>query len=303
MKNLITKFTTGMSGLTLAATPLLAAGGEGEHHSLSVAAEELFRIGPLPVTNSMVTCWVVCLVIIGLIRWAVGKPQLIPTKGQILVESIIDVVRNISGPIVGKKLIRPTFWLTSSVFVFILVQNWSGLFPGVGSLGWHVTYSDESKHWLGLIRPGNADLNMSLALALVTMGAWVYFIFKYAGTQMIIKDIFGNKADKASTPAVIYSILFVVFIGVGLIEIISIVFRPVSLSFRLFGNVFGGESLLHSMYALGHSMPGILGQIMPTVLMLPFYFLETLIGAVQALVFMLLASVYIGLICNHGDDH
>ena len=89
---------------------------------------------------------------------------------------------------------------------------------------------------------------------------------------------------------------------VGIIEIVSICFRPISLTFRLFGNVFGGESLLHSMYALGHGMPGILGQIMPTVLLLPFYILETLIGAVQALVFMLLVSVYIGLICNHGDE-
>ena len=83
MKNLITKFTLGMSGLALAATPLLGAGGGGEHHSLSVAAEELFRIGPLPVTNSMVTAWVVCLFIVALIRWMVGKPQLIPTKGNL----------------------------------------------------------------------------------------------------------------------------------------------------------------------------------------------------------------------------
>ena len=275
----------------------------GDGHGLSPAAEELFKLGPLPVTNSMVTCWLVCLVIVGLIRLAVGTPKLVPTRGQMLVEGVVDTVRNISGPIVGKKLVGPTFWLTSSVFVFILVQNWSGLFPGVGSIGWTVTYSDESKHWLGIIRPGNADLNMSLALAFVTMGAWLYFIFKYAGPQLIMKDIFGNKADKATTPGLIYGLLFFIFLGVGLIEIISIVFRPISLSFRLYGNVFGGESLLHSMYALGAAMPGILGKIMPTILMLPFYFLETLIGAVQALVFMLLASVYIGLICNHGDDH
>lgn len=282
----------------MATTSLLAAGGEGGH-GLSVTADTLFKI-ELPVTNSMVTCWVVCLVIVAIIRLAVGKPKLVPTHGQILVESVIDVVRNITSPIVGKKLVGPTFWLTSSVFVFIVVQNWSGLFPGVGSIGMKDASGHVVKSW---IRPGNADLNMTLALACVSMGAWFYYIFKYAGLKLILKDIFGNKADKAATPKAIYLVLFLVFAGVGLIEVISIIFRPVSLSFRLFGNVFGGESLLHSMYALGANMPGVLSKIMPTILMLPFYFLETLIGAVQALVFMLLTSVYIGLICNHGDDH
>jgi F-type H+-transporting ATPase subunit a len=299
MKKLLQQLSLGWLGLNMATTSLLAAGGEGGHE-LSVRAQEIFKIGPFPVTNSMVTCWIVCLFIVGLIKLMAGKPKLVPTHGQILVESVVDAVRNISGPIVGKKLVGPTFWLTSSVFVFIITQNWSGLFPGVGSIG----MMDESGHIVeSWIRPGNADLNMTLALACVTMGAWVYFILKYAGPKLIIKDIFGNKADKSQTPGPIFTVLFLIFFGVGLIELISICFRPVSLSFRLFGNVFGGESLLHSMYALGAGMPGILGKIMPAVLMLPFYFLETLIGAVQALVFMLLTSVYIGLICNHGDDH
>ena len=299
MKKLLTFITLSWLSLNMAATSLLAAGGEGGHE-LSVTAQKIFHIGPLPVTNSMVTCWVVCLIIVGLIRIAVGKPTMVPSGGQILVESVIDVVRDITGPIVGKKLVGPTFWLTSTVFIFIIIQNWSGLFPGVGSVGMKDSSGHIVESW---IRPGNADLNMTLAIACVSVGAWVYFIFKYAGLKLIIQDIFGNKADKAATPQPIYLILFLVFGGVGIIEVISIIFRPVSLSFRLFGNVFGGESLLHSMYAMGADMPGILGKFMPTVLMLPFYFLETLIGAVQALVFMLLTSVYIGLICNHGDDH
>jgi F-type H+-transporting ATPase subunit a len=83
-----------------------------------------------------------------------------------------------------------------------------------------------------------------------------------------------------------------IFILVGVIEIISIVFRNVSLPFRLFGNVFGGENLLFQMSA-----------IFKWGLPVPFYFLEILIGFVQALVFTLLVAVYIGLICNHGDDH
>ena len=273
------------------------SGGGG--HTVSPKAQTLFEIGPLPVTNSMVTCWVVCLIIVGIIQLIVGRPKLVPGKGQMIVEGVVDAVRNISGPIVGKKLSGPTFWLMSSLFIFILIHNWSGLFPGVGSIGWKDNAGHIVEPW---IRPGNADLNMTLALALVSMGAWMYYIVRYAGPGVIAKDLFGNKADAKETPGPIYAFLFLVFGMVGIIEIVSICFRPISLTFRLFGNVFGGESLLHSMYALGHGMPGILSQIMPTVLLLPFYLLETLIGAVQALVFMLLVSVYIGLICNHGDD-
>ena len=278
---------------------IAVAAGNGGGHSLSPKAQILFEIGPLPVTNSMVTCWVVCLLIVAFIQVTIGTPKLVPSKGQILVESVVDAVRNISGPIVGKKLSGPTFWLMSALFLFILIHNWSGLFPGVGSIGWMDNSGHIVEPW---IRPGNADLNMTLALALVSMGAWLYYIMKYAGPVVIAKDLFGNKANAKETPAPIYAFLFLIFGMVGIIEIVSICFRPISLTFRLFGNVFGGESLLHSMYALGHSMPGILGQIMPTVLLLPFYILETLIGAVQALVFMLLVSVYIGLICNHGDE-
>ena len=149
-----------------------------------------------------------------------------------------------------------------------------------------------SGEWMEFIRPGNADMNGTIALAVVSFIGWLYFIMRYAGPKLVLKDIFGNKADKREVPAIIYYPLFGLFFAVGLIEIVSILFRPISLSFRLFGNVFGGENLLHSMSA-----------ITPWVLPVPFYFLELLIGFVQALVFTLLVSVYIGLICNHGDDH
>ncbi|OYU98375.1 MAG: hypothetical protein CFE26_27715 [Verrucomicrobiales bacterium VVV1] len=103
---------------------------------------------------------------------------------------------------------------------------------------------------------------------------------------MILQDIFGNKADKRETPTILYYVLSLVFIVVGVIEIISICIRPFTLSVRLFGNVFGGENLLHG-----------------TGFFFVFYFMELLVGLIQALVFTLLSSVYIGLICNHGDDH
>jgi F-type H+-transporting ATPase subunit a len=175
------------------------------------------------------------------------------------------------------------------LFTFILIQNWSGLFPGVGTL---YLADHETGGWKELIRPGNADMNMTGALAIVAFVGWFYFIMRYAGPALVLKDIFGNKADKKETPAVIYYPLFLIFIGAGLIEIISIAFRPVSLSFRLFGNIYGGENLLHAMTNIAKwGLPSL------------FYFLELLIGFVQAFVFTLLVSVYIGLICNHGDEH
>jgi F-type H+-transporting ATPase subunit a len=262
-----------------AGVPVFAA----EAHGVSAAAEPLFRVGPLPVTNSMVTSWVVALVLVIIIRLAIRKPQLVPTRGQAVVENLVQGVLDLTAPIVGSKVAKHTFPLLVALFTYILIQNWSGLFPGVGTIYYH---GHE------LVRPGNADLNGTIALAIVSIVCWFYFIMRYAGPSMVLKDIFGNKADKSEVPAAIYYPLFLVFFAVGLIEIISIAFRPISLSFRLFGNVFGGENLLHSMSA-----------ITPWVLPVPFYFLELLIGFVQALVFTLLVSVYIGLICNHGDDH
>jgi F-type H+-transporting ATPase subunit a len=265
-------------------TPAIAA----EAHGVSLVAEPLFHVGPLPVTNSIVTSWVVALVLIIVIRLAIKRPKLIPSRAQATVETLVQGILDLIAPIVGNKVAKPAFPLLVALFTFILIQNWSGLLPGVGT----VYMRTDGEGWKELVRPGNADMNATLALAIVAFIAWFYFIMRYAGPAFVMKDIFGNKADKAETPAVIYYPLFLIFFGAGLIEIISIVFRPVSLSFRLFGNVFGGENLMHAM-------SGIQKWGLP----LPFYFLELLIGFVQAFVFTLLVSVYIGLICNHGDDH
>ena len=252
----------------------------------------------------MITSWVVSVVLILLVRWLVGKPSLIPTRGQLIIEECIGMLRGIIQPIVGRKVFFPSFWLLSGLFFFILVNNISGLLPGVGTIGYghnHQGHFNITEAW---IRPGNADLNMTLALAAVANLTWLYLIFKYAGLKVIIKDWFGNKADKKELNVGLFYFLGVIFIAVGFIEVISIIFRPVSLTFRLFGNVFGGESLLHGMFHLGEKLnfPEWLSNLSMGIVPIPFYMLEVLIGVVQALVFMLLVSVYIGLICNHGDE-
>lgn len=260
-------------------------------HAVSPSPYTLVEETPffgLPITNSMVMSWAISLIIILAVRAMVGKPKLVPSAGQAVVENLLDGIRGIMEPIVGKSLIGKVFPLLIGLFTFILIQNWSGLLPGVGAFGF---YDDHGhlKYWM---RPGNADLNMTIGLALVSaVAGWTYFVLRYAGVKVLIFDLFGNKADPKEVPKVIYILLFPIFFMVGIIEVVSILFRPVSLSFRLFGNVFGGENLLANMTELA-------SWIVPV----PFYFLEILIGGVQALVFTLLTAVYIGLICNHGDE-
>lgn len=275
-------FLTFGSLFALSATNATAASGK-----ISPYAYELTQVFGLPITNSMVMSWVVSAVIIIAFRLCAGKPTLIPSRAQAIVESLIDGIRNLIEPIVGKRLLKPTFPLLIAFFVYILMQNWSGLLPGVGTFG-HET----DGHFFYYMRPANADLNGTLALALIAMAAWFYFVLRYAGFKTLIYDLFGNKASKHEVPALLYYALFVVFVIVGGIEVISILFRPVSLSLRLYGNVFGGENLLTNM-------TNLVSWVVPV----PFYFLEVLIGFVQALVFTLLVAVYIGSICNHEEEH
>ncbi len=263
-----------------------------EHKGVSPKPYILFRIPVgfgegLPVTNSMVTGWAISLLLIIVLRIAVGKASIIPGRGQAVVETMVGGLRDLYEGIVGKQMIGKTFPLLIALFVFILTQNWSGLLPGVGSFG-----IVEDGHLKYFFRPANTDLSMTLGLAIVHFVAWLYFVLRFVGPGHLIYDLFGNKADKKEVPGPVYYPLFIVFFMVGCIEVFSIVLRLVSLSVRLYGNSFGGESLLTSI-------SGMMAWLMPV----PFMFLETLIGLVQALVFSLLVAVYIGLICNKDEEH
>jgi F-type H+-transporting ATPase subunit a len=281
-KFLVNKLLPTFLFLTGTVTSLQAADG-----GVSPSPYHLTEIFGLPVTNSIVTTWVISIVFILFIRWAVGRPTLIPSKGQAVVESLIDGLRGLLLPILGKKAFTMAFPLLIGLFIYILIHNWSGLIPGVGAFGRY----DEHGHLIYWMRPANADLNSTLGMALVAMIAWLFISIKVAGPKFFIWELFGNKADKAETPMVIYLGLIPVFFIVGLIEVVSIAFRPVSLSFRLFGNVFGGENLLTSMTGMA-----------PYIVPIPFYFYEVLVGVVQALIFTLLVAIYIGLMTNHEED-
>ena len=247
----------------------------------------LTEVFGLPLTNSIVTTWVISLLLIVCIRLFVGSPKLIPGKWQAVLESLIEGLRGLLEPIVGKKAFAMTFPLLIGLFVFILIHNWSGLLPGVGVFGFYDA-TGHLKYWM---RPANADFNATLGMALVAMLAWLIISLRVAGPKFFVWELFGNKADKKETPALIYVMLAPIFMMVGVIEIISICFRPVSLSFRLFGNVFGGENLLTSMTGM-----------VPYLVPIPFYFYEVLVGVIQALIFTLLVAIYIGLMTNHDEE-
>jgi F-type H+-transporting ATPase subunit a len=266
--------------------PTLCAFGS-EEGGVAPSAAKLFDFGNgWAITNSMATGWTVSALLVLLILWLVGRPQVFPTRGQAVVESLIEALRDLFEPIVGKKAFPAAFPLLVTFFVFILIQNWMGLLPGVGTMGWGHDVDGHFEITRPLIRPHNSDFNGTIALALISFGAWLIIVLKFAGPKVIFIDLFGNKAEKSETPAWLYPFLSLVFIVVGFIEVFSIAIRPFTLSVRLFGNVFGGENLLHG-----------------TSFFFVFYFMELLVGLIQALVFTLLTSVYIGLLCNHGDDH
>ena len=260
---------------------------------VKTSATDLFSLGGIPISNSILTTWIIAALIIIGVRLAVGTPKLIPGKGQSVVEGMAQGLRDALEPIVGKKMIGKTFPLLCGFFVFILLMNWSGLLPGVGT----IKYSHDG-HWLEAIRPANSDLNTTLGLAVLSFVAWTYFVLRYAGFKVLLFDLFGNKASKKEVGLLMWVLLVPIFFAVGGIEIVSILFRPLSLSFRLFGNVFGGENLIH---ALGD--PKTLGAFATYILPAMAGMLEVLVGIIQAFVFTLLSAVYIGLICNHEGGH
>ena len=268
---------------------------------LTQYAQVLCNLGPLPVTNSMLVSWIVTIVIIFMVRAAAGKVSLVPHGMQNFFEFMIESLYEMLEGIMGPHLTRKTFWFFASIFLFILFANWLSLVPLVGNLTVMPTSpigSETDPHPVSLFRAANSDLNMPLALASIYGILWLYWSFSEVGFVGFFKHIFGVKGGL--TGALKWG-LMPIFFAVGLIEVISILFRQVSLPLRLYGNIFAGENLLEAMTHLGISFHGF-SQILGYLLPLPFYFLEVLVAFVQALVFMLLTSVFTGMMCQHEEE-
>jgi F-type H+-transporting ATPase subunit a len=259
-----------------------------QDHGLSQSAVEVTRVLGFPITNSMVVTWVAALGLIIFSHYATRNMKLAPTGAQNFLEWLVEGLHGFLEGIIGRHLADRTFWFFATIFVFILVTNWISLIPGVGTIGWGHQTSHGFKIDQPLFRGGNADVNMTFAMALLFFAFWIVWALQEVGLKGFLKELF---APKGETKGLLKPLMIAVFFGSGCLEIISILFRPVSLSFRLYGNVFAGENMLEAMATL---IPG-LGWLLP----IPFYLLEVLVGMVQALVFMLLTAVFTMLICQH----
>jgi F-type H+-transporting ATPase subunit a len=203
---------------------------------------------------------------------------------------MVDSLYSFLESVIGSDLVKKTFWFFATIFIFILFVNWFGLIPGVGTIGWG--HFNSATNSFVVERPllcgGNADLNMTFAMACVFFVLWAIWAVQAHGVGGVLKDLFGPKGESKGFMRLV---MVLIFFCVGCLEIISILFRPVSLSFRLFGNIYAGENMLETM---AHMVPS-LSWLLP----IPFYFMELLVGIVQAMVFMLLTAVFTLLIAQH----
>ena len=258
--------------------------------NVSPSAYVLFSLFGFPITNSFLMSVTVSLIIAVSVAFLIGRPQLRPSRAQGTLEVLIEGLQGMFRPVIGDRMMPVTFPLLMSFFIFILIQNWSGLIPGVGTVG-IVDMHEGERHLTYFLRPPNTDLTNAVALGLISFAAWIFYVLRYAGLKNFLHELFGSKIKKSEVSAAIFYPMCVLFFLVGCIEVISILIRPVSLSFRLFGNMFGGENLLMNI-------SGLVLWILP----IPIYFMELMVGIVQAFVFTMLTAVYIGLACNHPTE-
>lgn len=266
-------------------------GAKHEEEGLSQYALPIAKPLGFPITNSMVVTWIVAAGLLVFAQLATRRMKPVPEGAQNFWEWLVESLSSFLEGVIGHKLVQRTFWFFATVFIFILFTNWAGLIPGIGTIGWNVQFSDGHAEWHPLFRGANADLNMTLAMALVFFACWIIWAFREVGAKGFFKELFAPKGD---TTGALKALMVIVFFAAGCLEVISILFRPVSLSFRLYGNIFAGENMLDTMSKL---IPGF-GWLLPV----PFYFLELLVGVVQALVFMLLTAVFTLLICQHEEE-
>lgn len=248
-----------------------------------LVAEPIFHLGSFPVTNAFInsTIAVVLFIIMGLILKS--KTALIPTGVQNFAEATIEYMLSYVDRVTHNRQQSLKFLpIIGGIFLFILLSNWMGLIPGTGSIGRWLIHEGHLE-LIPVLRPATSDLNLTLAMALAAVVASHVFgviaigFFKYANKFIKLGDIY-HSFKKGGISIMVAIIEF----GVGIIEIFSEIAKMVSLSLRLFGNIFAGEVLLTVI-------AGLIAFAVP----LPFIFLEILVGLIQAIVFAMLTLTYL----------
>ncbi len=256
-----------------------------EEHGHTLYAEPIGHIGSFTVTNSLLNSWLVVILVFVFAFSFKNKIKTIPGKVQSVIEMLIEYLLGIFDSVTGsKKKSYQFFPIIFTFFIFILLNNWVGILPGIGSIG-KMGELEGHTVFIPFFRGATADLNTTLALAIIgivashifgvlALGAWNYF-----NKFINIKAFLEIPKKVMKDPAVLIVNPIKAFIG--LIEIIGEFSKMASLAFRLYGNIFAGEVLLASMSAiLAFGVP------------IPFMFLELIVGAVQALIFSVLILSY-----------
>jgi F-type H+-transporting ATPase subunit a len=267
-------------------TEYVKEGEEELQHESSLAAEPVFNIGNFTVTNALLNTWLVVFIVIILALVLKAKAKQIPQGLQNIFEMVIEAFFGIFDSVTGSRKKTLLFFpFVFSFFVIILLNNWLGIIPGVGSIGKIVSVEGHSV-FIPFFRSGMADLNSTLALALIgVIASHIFGIVAVGGWHYTNKFI--NFKALAEIPKKVVkepTILIVnpIKVFVGIIEIIGEFAKVASLSFRLFGNIFAGEVLLAAMAA-----------ILAVGLPIPFMLLEILVGLIQALIFAMLILAYL----------
>jgi F-type H+-transporting ATPase subunit a len=260
-------------------------------------AEVVFHIFGFPITNSVIGAWITIIVLVGISYAATRKARLIPSRLQAFLESVLGWLYDFCKEVAGEENGRRFFPVVTTIFLFVIMNAWLGLLPGFGSI--HVTGA-EGEH-VHLLRPANTDINVPLAIALMSFIFVEYFGirslggFRYlskfvnvGGFFRGVRQLFSGKF-KAGLSGMFTG---VIDIFVGMLETLSEFIRILSFTFRLFGNMTAGEILLL-----------IVMFLVPWVVALPFYGLELLVGFVQALIFGGLTLVFLTLaVAHHGAE-
>ena len=270
--------------------PLAASGGP----PVPPAATTFFQIGPLPVTSSMIAVWGVAALIIAVVTLGTRRMALVPTGSQNLVEAVVDGVQGMLSGLLEPKVVRWALPLIGTYFIFILLSNLVDLMPGVGSIGYGHAKEGGMPFALDhverpLLRPPTADANLTVSMAVIYFIMSTIWALRYNGPIGLVKHIFGVKGKIGGFLLIPMAVIFFI---VGIVEVISIMIRPVSLSMRLYGNIYGGENVLTLMLKM---LPGGMAAV-------PFYFLELIVCIVQAIVFTMLCVAFTATLCSHSDD-
>ena len=300
MKRLCRLILTLVALAITAGMPLAAHAADAAPEQGMTLNAPRFQLGPVMVTNSMLVTWIVAIGIIVFARLSTREMKWVPEGAQNFAEWLVEGLYNFLEGIIGHELVKKTFWFFATLFILILFSNWFGLIPGIGSVGFGTPSGPLSIEHVTrpLFRGANADFNMTFAMAIVFFVMWTVWAFQANGFGGFIMHLFGPKGE---TKGWLKVLMVVMFILAGVLEVVSILFRPVSLSFRLYGNVFAGENMLEAMSNLVQH-PAWLDWLCSILIPIPFYFMEVLVGLVQALVFMLLTAVFTLLICKHGEE-